>query len=148
MIRDATKADIPQLVELGKVMHAEARRLNKLSYVPGRVFVTLATLLESNSAFLRVSEEDGEIVGGLIACVEQHWFSTDMMAYDLALFVRPDKRGGMTAAHLIEEYKRWAKEQGAVITQFGISTGVNLASTSGLLERLGFTPSGFLYDAG
>lgn len=147
MIRDAVKEDLPQIIELGRVMHAEARRLNKLKYVPARAYLSIASLIGADHGFVRVIEEDGELVGGMAAAVEPHWFSTDKMAYDIALFVRPDKRGGLAAAQLVKEYKAWADSQGAVITQFGISTGVHIASTGALLERLGFRPSGFLYDA-
>ena len=147
MIRNAVKEDLPQIIELGRVMHAEARRLNKLTYVPAKVFLTMSSLIDNEEAFLRVAEEDGELIAGLAAIVKTHWYSTDKMAYDLALFVRPDKRGGLTAARLIKEYVAWAKAHDAVIVQFGISTGVHLASTGALLERLGFKPSGFLYDA-
>jgi GNAT superfamily N-acetyltransferase len=147
MIREATKDDIPRLVELGRVMHTEASRLNKLRYVPGKVYVLLSSMVGAEHCFVRVVEEQGEVIGGLVAAVEPHWFSTDLLAYDLALFVRPDKRGGLAAARLVAQYKVWAKERGAVITQLGISTGVNLASTGALLERIGFKPSGFLFDA-
>lgn len=147
MIRSATKADLPQLVELGRVMHAEARRLKKFVYVPGRVYVTLSTLIDSEDGFLQVVESEGEIIGGLAAYIEPHWFSTDRMACDLALFIRPDKRGGTATARLVKAYKAWGKEKGALITQFGIGTGVHLASTSALLEHLDFKPSGFLFDA-
>lgn len=146
MIRDAVKEDLPQLIELGRAMHAEASRLNKLVYVPGRVYLTLSPMITDPNSFLRVVEKDGEIVGGLAAYVKPHWFSTDLMAYDLALFVRPDQRGGMAAAKLVKQYMTWARSKNAVLTQFGISTGVNLASTGALLEHLGFRPSGLLFD--
>lgn len=147
MIRDAVKDDMPQLMELGRMMYAEARRLNKMKFVPAKAYVTISSLIGTEHGFVRVAEEDGQIIGGLVAYVEPHWFSTDMMACDLALFVRPDKRGGLAAPRLVKEYVAWARERGAVITQFGISTGVHVASTGALLERIGFKPAGFLYDA-
>jgi GNAT superfamily N-acetyltransferase len=148
MIRDAVKEDVPELVELGRQMHAEASRLNKLRYVPGKVFVQLSSMIGADHCFVRVVEEDGRLVGGLVAAVEPHWFSTDLLAYDMALFMRPDKRGGLAAAQLAKQYTEWAKERGAVVIQMGISTGVRLEATSALLERVGFKPAGFLFDAG
>lgn len=146
MIRDAVKEDIPQLIELGRAMHAEARRLNVMKYVPARVFVTLSSLIDSPEGFVKVVERDGELIGGLAAMARMHWFSTDRIACDLALFIRPDRRGGMTAALLLKEYKEWAKQQEVKLTQFTVSTGVHIASTGGLLERVGFKPAGFVFD--
>jgi GNAT superfamily N-acetyltransferase len=146
MIRPAVRDDLPQLVELGRVMHAEARRLNKLTYVPAKVYANIANLIGAEHGFVWVAEEDSQIVGGLVAYLDSPYYSTDRMAFDMALFIRPEKRGGMTAARLVKEYMAWAKRKNAVITQFGIGTGVHLGSTSALLERVGFKPSGFLFD--
>ena len=147
MIRPAVKADLPKIVELGKAMHEEAERLRVMKFVPAKVYVTISGLIDSPDGLVLLVEEDFELVGGIAAMVKPHWFSTDLMAYDLALFVRPDRRGSVAAARLLKAYKDWAKEKGAVITQFGISTGVHLEATSALVERLGFQPSGLLFDA-
>lgn len=147
MIRAAAPRDLLPLVELGKVMHAESPRLGKLRFVPDKVLRTLAGLIGNPDGLLLVAEQDGEIIGGIAAAVEEHWFSDQKMAYDIGLFIHPAKRGTLAAPRLVEAYKAWAKSRDAVITQFGISTGVKLASTSRLIEHLGFKPSGFLFDA-
>lgn len=146
MIRDAVKEDLPRIVDLGKIMHAEARRLNKLTYVPAKAYIAIGALIGQENGLVRVVEEDGELTGGIAAMIKPHWFSTDLIAMDLALFMRPDKRGSLAAARLIKEYTEWAASKDAKITQFCISTGVHLASTGALLERMDFKPSGFLYD--
>lgn len=146
MIRDAVKEDLPRLIEIGKVMHAEARRLNKFPYVPAKVYLVMSNLIGNENGFLRVVEQDGVVVGGLAAAIEPQWFSTGLMAYDMGLFILPEKRGTPAAAQLVSQYVIWAREKNAVITQFGISTGVHIASTGALLEHLGFKPSGFFYD--
>lgn len=141
------KEDLPKLVELGREMYMEARRLHRAKYVPGKVYVTLASLIGVDHGFFRVVEEDGEVVGGLAAYVEPFWFSTDKYAQDLGLFIRPDKRGGIAATRLVREYKHWAKERGAVITQFGIGTGVRVEKTRALLEHSGFIAYGLQFEA-
>jgi GNAT superfamily N-acetyltransferase len=146
VIRPAHPGDLRQIIDLGRLMHEESPRLGKLRYVPAKAYTAIGRLIDSEDGFVRVVEEDGEIIGGIACCIKDHWYSTDKMAYDIALFVRPDRRGGLTAAKLVKEYVEWAREKGAVITQFGISTGVHLASTGALLNRLGFEASGFLYD--
>lgn len=145
-IRAASLRDLPQLVELGRVMHAESPRLGKLTLDELKAKATLAGLMSSAGGLLLVAEHEGKIIGGIAAVITEHWYSHDKMAYDIALFVRPDKRGGILAARLINAYAAWAREHGAVITQMGISTGVNVDTTGQLLENLGATRSGVLYD--
>jgi GNAT superfamily N-acetyltransferase len=146
-IRPANLTDLNALVALGRVMHAESPRMGRMEYAELKAKATLAGLIASpDNCLLLVADEGGKLVGGIAAAIEEHWFSNDKMAYDLALFVHPDKRGGMTAARLLNAYAHWAKEKGARITQFGISTGVNLETTGALAEKLGFERSGVLFD--
>jgi GNAT superfamily N-acetyltransferase len=145
-IRAASLRDLPQLVELGRVMHAESPRLGKLTLDELKLKATLAGLMSSATGLLLVAEDEGKLIGGIAAVITEHWYSHDKMAYDLAVFVRPDKRGGILAARLINAYAAWARDHGAVITQIGISTGVNVDTTGAMLEHLGYTRSGLLYD--
>jgi GNAT superfamily N-acetyltransferase len=146
MLRAATPADLPALLELGAVMHAESPRFSRLSFDAGRLEQTLGALLATPDGFLWVAEREGRIVGGLAAVVVQHWCSTDRVAADMALFMTPEARGSLAPARLVAEYKRWAKERGAVHIQFGVSTGVHPEQTAQLLERLGFTRCGILLE--
>jgi GNAT superfamily N-acetyltransferase len=147
VIRRATMDDLPHIVSMGRAMVAESPRLRAFRYTPAKVHVTVSHLIDNEDGFVYVDEQNSEIVGFLIAYVEPHWFSIDKLACDLALYVRPDKRGGVIAARLLNRYKEWGREREAVITQVGVSSGVQLESTSGLLERLDFQSSGFIYDA-
>jgi GNAT superfamily N-acetyltransferase len=146
MLRAATIDDLPALVELGAVMHAESPRYARLRFDAGRLAQTLTGLLSTPDGFLWVAEREGEIVGGLAAVVVQHWCSADRVAADLALFMTPDARGTLAPARLVNRYVAWARERGAVHVQFGVSTGVHPEQTAQLLERLGFARCGILLE--
>lgn len=142
MIRLATLQDIPRLVELGALMHAESRYA-RLSFSREKVAAILQAVIERGAVF--VAERDGEIIGGFAGVVEPHWFSTDLIATDLALFVEPGKRGGFAAAHLVDAFLDWAAQRGAVMTDILINTGIRTEDTARLFDRLGGKAAGLIY---
>ena len=132
------------LLALAAEMHAESR-FSRFAFVPEKVRAMLATLIVADDGFLWVFD-DGDVIGALAATVFEHWFSSDRVAQDVGLFVRPDRRGGAAAAALIDRYIVWAHERGAVDVELGVNTGVRPERTGKLLERLGARLVGWLYS--
>lgn len=145
MIRPANHADIPGLVEMGAVMHAESR-YSRMTYDPAKVAVVLGMILERGAVF--VAERDGEIIGGFAGVVEEHWFSSDKVATDLALFVQPGKRGSLAAVQLLKAFLVWASEKGAVMTDILINTGVRTEQTAKLFSLCGGEQAGYVFSWG
>lgn len=141
-MRPATVEDIPAIVALGELMHAESPHFARLSWDAEKVARTMAQLIDSPHGWVRVVERDGQIVGGMAALAVEHWSSSDLIACDLALFVHPERRGGITAARLLAGYRQWAEGLGCKLVQFGILTGVNVASTEGMASMLGWKRQG------
>lgn len=142
MIRPATIADLPRLIELGQAMHGESR-FSHMRFEPSKVDAMLRMVIDRGC--LIVAERDGEIFGGFAGVLEQHWFSSDLIATDIALFVDPGKRGGLAAANLVKAFVAWAKEKGAALIDIGVNTGVRTYETARLFERLGGKSAGLLY---
>lgn len=145
MIRRATPADIPRMIDLGAAMHEESRYA-RLGYKPSKVAAMLQVVIERGIAL--VAERDGQIIGGFAGIVEPHWFSDDLIATDLALFIEPGKRGGIAAARLIDAFLAFARERGAIMTDILINTGVRHEDTARLFERLGGKAAGLIYTWG
>lgn len=145
-LRDATIDDLTRLVELGRAMHAESPRFSKLRFSAPKLAEQLCGLIVSPSGFMKVVERDGVIIGGLAGAISEHWCSADKVAFDMALFVSPDKRGGMAAAKLVDAFKTWAAGKGAVLTVLGISTGVKTEETAGLYRAIGLKQFGYLFE--
>ena len=144
MIRLATYADIPQMVDLGSLMHKESR-FSVLRYDCEKVANLVHHLISSDQCAL-VAEEDGVVVGLFIGMILPHWCSSDLVSMDMALFVNPEKRGGMTAAKLVKTYRQWAIDRGAKMVGIGVNTGVHAEVTGKLYERIGFKMIGQLYE--
>ncbi len=146
MIRQATPADISQLINLGARMHAESR-FSVLGYDRRKVAALFAHLLATDQ-FIEVIELDGEIVGGFAGFVTEHWASQDLVSYDCGLFIAPDSRGGFDAARLIKRFRVWAIARGARMVTLGVNTGVHPERTARLMEAVGFERIGYLYEGG
>lgn len=144
MIRNATHADIPRMVELGALMHAESR-FAVLAYDRAKVAGLFAHLLDDGQ-FIQVIEADGELVGGFAGFVTEHWASQDLVSYDCGLFIMPEHRGGRAAARLIQRFREWAVGRGAKMVTLGVNTGVHPERTARLMELVGFERIGDLYE--
>jgi len=141
-IRDATAYDLDWLVEAGLEMQLESS-FSYLTYDPDRVRSVLSGLI--GTQYVRVYEKDGRIVAVMVGVATPAWFSQDMMATDLALFVEKKHRGSMAAIRLIRDFLRWAKDQGVKQIRPGVSTGAVGSAGSRLYEAIGFEAVGTTY---
>jgi GNAT superfamily N-acetyltransferase len=146
MIREATTDDIQHLVILGARMYAESERFQSLRFDAQRLTSTIANVIDSPHGFARVMESGGEVVGGLLAVLTPHWFSPDLTACDLALFIAPEHRGTMAPVRLLNAYAAWAHESGAKQILLGIMTGLHVEQTEALCERLGWRRAGVVME--
>lgn len=145
-IRQATLADIGAMVELGAVMHAESPRFQRMPYAPEKVRALLSSLVESPRGFVMVAEHGAVLEGGMVGATTEHWACNALIAFDIALFVLPGRRGGIAAARLLKSFAAWCKEQGAVIATAGISTQVHPDQSGALYRALGFKEIGPVFD--
>lgn len=146
MIRNATVDDVPALVDLGRLMHAESPRFSRMTFSATRLAQTLRGLIAADQFVMVAADGGGPLVGGMVAMVMPHWASDDLMATDLALFVAPGARGALLPARLLSRYISWARERGAVLIQAGLTTGVETETTARLYERMGLVRCGVIME--
>ncbi len=144
MIRQATRDDIPRMIDLGAQMHAESR-FSVLGYDREKVTKLFCRLFETDQ-FIEVIDRDGELIGGFAGFVTEHWASKDLVSYDCGLFISPDHRGSGDAARLIKRFRKWAVSRGAKMVTLGVNTGVHPERTARLMEALEFEKIGYLYE--
>lgn len=145
MIRNATYNDISTMIALGEAMHAESRYA-RFPWDSEMVGALIAALIESDDGLALVAEEDGQIIGGILAAIEKSFFGPARFACEYAVFVRPDARGGMAAARLLSGYAQWARDRGAELVQAGITTGVKTELSARLYSAVGFQSVGQLFE--
>lgn len=146
MIRPGKIEDVDAVIELGRLMHAESPRWNRLAYSEPRVRATLTELINSPDGLVLVAERDQRLVGGILALMSLDWMSEQRTAQELALFMLPAYRASMTPCRLISAFVAWAKAKGAVWVEAGISTGVHTERTAALYEKLGFERSSIVLE--
>lgn len=144
-VRLATIDDVPQIVKLGAIMHAESPRFSRFKYVPDKVATIARTMIELPHNIVIVAEQRGVGVIGLFAgFVAEHYFSTDKFASDAAVFIAPAFRGGSAYPRMLKMFEEWAIMKGAVEIAPGISTEVRAERTLELYQKLGYRLSGFM----
>lgn len=84
---------------------------------------------------------------GMAGCLVAPHFATGiMMAIDIAVYVVPKHRGGMTAIRLIRALEGWARDQGARRFTMAPSSGLRAKRTERLYARLGYMPVGLILE--
>lgn len=145
MIRPATFFDAPAMLDLGERMHAESTGL-RLSFSRDQASDTLRTLMTSEAGFVWVAERNGKLVGFMLGAAFQQWFTKDVVASELALYVSPAFRGTLIGASLVKRFTSWARGIGAKQITSGISTGVDVENTAKLYEALGYSRFGVMLE--
>lgn len=146
MIRNATREDLPALVDLSRQMVQESPRYSRLTFAPWKLEHLLGALIDSPDGFVMVADLEGELVGVMAAMVSDHWMAVERMASDFGLFILPGYRGGTSAMRMVRAYLEWARARGAAEITLGISTDVQSEQTARFYQSLGLRQFGFLFE--
>jgi len=138
-IRPAALDDLDRLLALGREMHAESS-YRSLNFDERKARMFLMRLMSDQ--YVRVYEQDDKILGGMVGMSVQPWFSNDLYAVDIALFISAKHRGSLAAARLIKDFVVWAKQTGAKQIRPGVTTGAPGTAASRLYQAMGFTNCG------
>lgn len=137
MICPAVLEDIPRIVELGIIMHAESAH-KTLAFSVTKATKEVTWCVNNGSCF--VKKKDGVVVGFITGYVRAPYFSDDLVGCDSMFYLLPEHRHGITASKLISRWARWCKDNGAVQLKPVTSCGVFGAER--LYKALGFRPVG------
>lgn len=147
-IRFATTEDVPAFVKMARTFH-ELTRFRVYDYNPERVAANLLAVIENprgTHCFFVAADEAGIPVGGLIGCVESHFFSDKLVASVIHYDVLPEKRMGGAGLKLLTAFKKWAENRGAYELAVGINSGTDLKQMDSFLRKLGFQLTGGNYS--
>lgn len=142
MIRLATREDIPVLLTLGRQMHSEGL-LRTITLDEAKVEATLLYCI--GEGFLQVNEGREGVDGVLAGHIAEFWFSHEKLASDLALFVRPNRRGSIAAVRLVQAFVAWGMEKAVREICLSQSTGVRVEEFAHLLTGMGFAHVGGVF---
>jgi GNAT superfamily N-acetyltransferase len=84
-----------------------------------------------------VCEEDGKLVGFLLAVINGFYFAAGLACSAEVVYVTPAKRGSRAPALLIDEFFRWSEIVGARRKHLGINNALHPERTARFFERYG-----------
>jgi GNAT superfamily N-acetyltransferase len=148
LIRFATVADIPALVELGKEIHA-GTRLSALPYDEDKLASQFQAILEpqNESYCIFAAEVPGEgFVGALMGAVSECPFSDARMSSNYVYFVRSRYRGSSLAVRLLFAFRQWARNRDAMLFCISQNAGVDTGRFDKYMNHLGFACTGGNYS--
>lgn len=136
-IRNATHADTPFIVALGKRMIDEIPfHMGELS--EERAATIIDTLIDHG--FAVVSDKDGEVTGFGLGDVFVPWYTNERMGTDYAIYIAPEHRHGKLAIEIIRRFEEWCWDNGAVTIRPSVGTGSGSAVK--LLDHMGYKTVG------
>lgn len=145
MIRPMSPADVDRCIAFGEEMHSESY-FKFLDFSEDKLQNLWRTItFQPNNFCAFVAEKDERIIGFFIGVCQEHWFGSDKVACDLALFITKEERGGTAAVRLIKAYEQWARDVGAAEIHIGTSTNVNSERVTKLFEKMGFGNKAFYF---
>jgi len=128
MIRKAEYADIPRLVEIGRMFFDESKYCDLMDYSVESVGVTMRQLIDNGVIFVA---DDGNIFGMLGVLDYPFYLSNCRTAQELFWWVDPAKRGGGAAIRMLKAAEDWAKSRGCVSMMM-----IGLSNDGGNAEKL------------
>ncbi len=145
-VRKATEEDIPAILPMLRQLHLESVfRDVPLDETKLSKFL-MQCLDRQNHACVLLHESAPLQIGGiLIGYCEPYWFSPQMGARDLVLYVRPERRGSLIAYRLWSKFKLWATEVGAHVLWMGTASGIAPQLSRKFYLGLGMQEVGSLY---
>jgi len=143
MIRTATIADIPWLIDAGAMAQAESPWYGPLPTNHPEQYKRLVRIMQlpDHVCIRVVDDESGFICGALEPAV---WFETTYAIQNL-LYVKPAFRGTSRAWRLVAAFEAWARERGASRVLNGVSSGINEELVGRFYEKMGYLPMGQSY---
>lgn len=136
-MRRATHDDIAALIELGRPFIAAHPVLSGVGITDAQLQSVLTNVIDQGVIIVAESV-NGELVGMLAGMVAPMWCAPDTKcATELAWWMKPGHRHGMTAVRMVRDFEEWALQAGAhrvVLTSYPSEE----SNASRLAERLGY----------
>lgn len=133
MIRPATLADVPRIVEMGLRLRREPGLREHLSENADALEAVAIGLVSDPSSDLLVAEREGRVVGMLGMMAYPHPMSGQRVAGEIAFWVDPEHRGA--GVGLLRAGEAWARAHRCPEIEMGSPN----ERVDSLYERLGYT---------
>ena len=143
-IRFATINDVPGLVALGKQMHA-LTRFNTYPYEEARVAASLEhAFTKGKDKYVCIVgvNAQGQMAGMLLAVLDQHIFSSLLVASVMYYIVRPEDRLGGYGVRLLRAFEKWCENRKVVEINLGVNSENQMETVGRFVQKMGYAKVG------
>lgn len=113
-----------------------------LEFDPDITRETVADFIDRSTRTLLLAVGRQDILGFIAGQLSRSLIGPDVVAEEVAFYVRPEYRGGRTAVLLARDFSRWAVQHDARRIVMGNAAGMNDKAYTKLLKRFGFQQMG------
>ena len=142
IIEDIPPIDIPKLVSMAKMFHAESPSYRHISFDEDHFILTMSRAMYSEDQYLRGAYHNKIMTGFMVGYLEQFAFNPAVRASEMGLYVLPDSRGSSAVFKLLKDFEQWALIKGAAEIVITTMSGINTKRVNKLYTKLGYKESG------
>lgn len=128
-----------------EAVHNESPRLSQYTFDANQAEKTIRNIISRHDAMGRVAILNGEVIGCMGAIISPQLTSSELVASELLLYVKPEYRGGRTALMLVRAFEKWSGDLPKVV---GSSLGINDKLAIDFYKRLGYDVTGMSLTKG
>lgn len=146
MIRRATTADAQAMIDMGRALALESPKYRGMEFDEAKLMAfgeRINSALMSRLACSFIAERAGKAVGMMVVAMAERFFGGDLYVTDVTLYVKPEHRGGLAFARLVQAAETWARDRGVRDACFGVSTEVDAERTVHAYQRMGYRLTGY-----
>lgn len=140
-VRLALEEDTDAIVELAR-MNCEISTPH-LTFSAEKVRETVHNYLAYANPTMFVVEHNREVIGLLVATINEYRHATGLYTTQEVIFVAPAYHGSRAAILLVRELIRWSERLGAIEITGGNDNSYKSERTAKFLEHFGFEQVGF-----
>lgn len=142
-----THEDAYKVIELGKRLHQESRFSNT-KYAPEVIWRVLEETVQNPTKYFIVYSKNssGDIDGFFLGTMGLEFFTGNLVAKDLGMYVVPELRGTRLFFRLLNAFESWAKDNQAAKIVLYHSTGIEPEKAMKMFPKLGYSHFGYMFD--
>ena len=142
-VRRATEADIPDIVEMGRQLHADSNFANMV-FDPDMAADHVRRFVDSDWCCVLLAVDSRRTLGFVSGQLGRAMFGPELIAQEDLFFVKPDVRGTKAgvARMLLRDFCYWAADHGPARISIDNTAGADDDKFQRLLQSCGFERAG------
>lgn len=145
-VRRATFADVERMLPLTEDLHKYLELGRLAHYDRGYMELFLSVSIHDDDKLALVAEQDGNVLGMMIAHTLGHWWSpSKLYAQELMYWVRPQYRHLGSGAEMLSRFDDWVKERGLDMAGMSSSGIYQREKLEKLFRGLGYVEESVIF---